>query len=167
MGQQKLLMSFRGRPLIEHAIAAAARWNPVIVAGVEVGAYLAGRSDITLVRNDEPELGMSHSLELANRYVRYDIPIVVLLADKPLVGEPLIEAICNAAPEADVVYPVRGTEPGHPVRLSPRARACIEGLPRGDTLRLLRSDDRLISHAVVTQDEGATFDIDTLAAFEE
>lgn len=151
--------------MIEHAIAAAARWNPLVVAGAEIAAYLDGHSEVELVVNGEPELGMSHSLALANRFLSAKIPMIVLLGDKPLVSESLIETICGAAPGADVVYPVRGDEPGHPVLLSTRARTCVDGLPFGDTLRLLRADARLTSHAVKTADAGATFDVDTLEAF--
>ncbi len=166
VGKQKLLMDFRGRPLIDYAIAAAGRWNPVVVAGPEVCGYLAGRHGVTLVANGEPERGMSHSLALANRFLPDDLAIIVLLGDKPRVSEGLIETICRAAGEADVVYPVRGEEPGHPVRLSPRARKRIAALPRGDTLRRLRDDRQLTALAVETDDPGAVFDVDTIGAFE-
>jgi molybdenum cofactor cytidylyltransferase len=166
VGKQKLLMEFRGRPLIEFAIAAAQRWNPIVVAGDEVERYLAGRADVVPVANDRPERGMSHSLALANRFVPSDVAMIVLLGDKPLVSQMLIETICNAAGMADVVYPVRDGAPGHPVWLSPRARGCIDALPLGDTLRLLRAHPDLTRQAVKTQDSGATFDVDTLGEFE-
>jgi molybdenum cofactor cytidylyltransferase len=166
VGKQKLLMEFRGRPLIEFAIAAAQRWNPIVVAGHEVDQYLAGRADVVRLANDEPELGMSHSLVLANRFVPSDVAMIVLLGDKPLVSQMLIKTVCDAAGTADVVYPVRGGVPGHPVWLSPHARRCIAALPSGDTLRSLRVHPDLTRHAVKTQDAGAVFDVDTLGAFE-
>lgn len=162
-GGQKLLMDFRGRPMIEHSIAAARRWNPVVVAGAEVYEYLSGRDGIALLRNDEPERGMSHSLAMANEFLRRGVPMIVLLGDKPRVTPQLIEAICEAAGGADVVYPVRGDEPGHPVWLSPDARERIAELPPGDTLRSLRDDSSLTSRAVEVQDAGAFFDVDTIA----
>jgi molybdenum cofactor cytidylyltransferase len=119
-----------------------------------------------LLQNDEPERGMSHSLALANRYVRGDLALIVLLGDKPLIGHALIETICRAAEGADVVYPIHGDEPGHPVCLSPRARRCIDDLPIGDTLRLLRTHPSLTRRVIETQDYGAVFDVDTLGAFE-
>jgi molybdenum cofactor cytidylyltransferase len=165
IGKQKLLMEFRGRPLIEHAIAAAQRWHPVVVCGREVADFLALRPDLTLVRNDEPERGMSHSLALANRHLAGETPMLVVLGDKPLVSEALIEAICGEAGDADFVYPARDDDPGHPVLLSPRARRFIEYLQAGDTLRLLRSNPHLTSRAVQTDDPGAFFDVDTIDAF--
>ncbi|MGA7357127.1 MAG: NTP transferase domain-containing protein [Candidatus Cybelea sp.] len=164
VGKQKLLIDFRGRPMIEHAIAAARAWAPVVVAGSEVAAYLAGRTGLTVLRNDEPRLGMSHSLKLANHFVAGGSAIVVLLGDKPLVTAALIERVCNAAGDADMVYPARGAQPGHPVFLSPRARERIDDLPNGDSLRTLRDDVRLRVHAVEIEDEGAFFDVDTIAA---
>jgi molybdenum cofactor cytidylyltransferase len=164
VGQQKLLMDFRGRPLIEYAIEAAQRWNPVIVTGDEVCAYLFGREGITLLRNDEPQRGMSHSLAIADHFLPRDAPMIVLLGDKPLVTPTLIETVCDPGGDADVVYPMRGDEPGHPVYLSPRARACIGALPRGDTLRVLRANPHLIVRAVQTEDAAAFFDIDTADA---
>jgi CTP:molybdopterin cytidylyltransferase MocA len=163
---QKLMMPFHGRPLIEFSIEAAARWSPVVVAGHEVALYLAGRSDIALVINDEPERGMSHSLSLAHRAIEDDVAIGVLLADKPLVSARLIETILSAAIGADVTYPQRDQQPGHPVVLSVRARRLIDGLPLGDTVRALRAHPELVAHAVETTDEGAFFDIDTIDAFE-
>lgn len=165
-GAQKLLMEFRGQPLIEYAIAAARCWKAIVVAGPEVGRYLCGRPDLVLLQNDEPERGMSHSLALANRYVRSDLALIVLLGDKPLIGQTLIETICRAADGADVVYPLHGDVPGHPVWLSPRARRCIDDLPTGDTVRLLRTHPALTRRVVETQDYGAVFDVDTLVAFE-
>lgn len=155
-------MPFRGRPLVEYSVEAATRWEPLVVCGDEVALYLAARFDIGLVRNDEPERGMSHSLELANRAVEDHIAIGVLLADKPLVSDQLIETILYASLGADITYPQRAGEPGHPVVLSPRARRFIDGLPPGDTLRVLRSQPELAPRAIEIADEGAFFDVDTL-----
>lgn len=165
VGRQKLLMEFRGRPLIEHALDAARRWQPVIVAGNEVARHLEARDDVAVVRNDEPNLGMSHSLMLANRAVPPDLAFLVLLGDKPLVNASLIETVRRAGRSADVAYPWRGGEPGHPVWLSPRARHCIADLPAGDTLRLLRERRELTVVAIDCDDAGAFFDLDTSAAF--
>ena len=167
IGKQKLLMPYRGRPLIEYSITAAARWRPVVVCGDAVWQYLAGRQDIAIIRNDEPERGMSHSLSLANLAVEEDLSIAVLLADKPLASERLIETMLNASRGSDVAYPQRDGEPGHPVILSPRARRFIDRLPPGDTVRLLRAHSQLVARPIETADEGAFFDIDTLDAFEE
>jgi molybdenum cofactor cytidylyltransferase len=165
VGRQKLLMEFRGRALIEYPIAAAQAWQPIVVAGPQVATYLLDRSDVSVLRNDAPELGMAHSLSLANRALPEAGAIIVLLGDKPMISASLIEAICRAPDEVDLAYPVRDGIPGHPVVLFPRARRCIDGLPPGDTLRLLRGRAELAQWAMPTQDDGAFFDVDTLGAF--
>jgi molybdenum cofactor cytidylyltransferase len=164
-GAQKLLMSFRGRPLIEYAIAAARRWRPVLVAGAEVARVLRDRDDITLVVNPEPQRGMAHSLALADAAISPSDALVVLLGDKPLVTEALIAELCAALAEADVAYPVhaRSGAPGHPVLFAARTRRRIATLPDGDTLHVLREDPLLVRHALRSEDEGAFFDVDTRA----
>ena len=161
MGAQKLLMPFRGRPMIEHAIAAAQGWRPLVVAGAEVFEFLSGREGLELVRNDEPERGLSHSLRLADRFLPEQFAMIVLLGDKPMITPALIDAVAAAAGEADIAYPARGDQPGHPVWISGRARRRIADLPDGDTLRLLREQPGLALRAVETHDEGAFFDVDT------
>jgi molybdenum cofactor cytidylyltransferase len=166
VGRQKLLMEFRGRKLIEYPIAAAQAWKPIVVAGPQVAGYLFHRSDVTVLRNDAPELGMTHSLRLANRAIPAETAMVVLLGDKPLISASLIESVCRAPDEFDLAYPVRDGIPGHPVALSPRGRRCIDALPPGDTLRLLRDRAELRQGAMPTEDDGAFFDVDTVEAFD-
>ena len=161
-GRQKLLTSFRGQTMIDYAIAAAKVWNPLVVCGPEVERYLLGRTGVALVRNAEPQRGMSHSLALANRVVPAELSLIVLLGDKPLVTPSLIESILAAAGDADFVYPQRDGVPGHPVVLSPRARNCIDALPPGDTIRFLRERPELKARAVDTLALAAVFDVDVV-----
>ncbi len=160
MGRQKLLMPFRGKPMIQHAIAACRDWDPLIVASPDLATFLQTAPGLTVVLNEHPELGMSHSLELAHEALPPEQPIIVLLGDKPLVTRSLIASICDSAAGADLVYPRRGAQPGHPVFFSAAARSRIPALPPGDSLRELRTDPALICIARETQDEGAYFDVD-------
>ncbi|HEY4434101.1 MAG TPA: NTP transferase domain-containing protein [Candidatus Cybelea sp.] len=165
MGAQKLLMCFRGKPLIEHAIEAARGWRPVLVAGGAVAEALRHRDDLTLIVNSEPQRGMAHSLALADAAISPDDALIVLLGDKPLVTEGLIAALCAALAGADVAYPVhaRSGVPGHPVVFAPGARRRIATLPDGDTLHVLRGDPQLVRRPLRSEDEGAFFDVDTRA----
>jgi CTP:molybdopterin cytidylyltransferase MocA len=101
---------------------------------------------------------------LANAAIPEDAPLIVLLADKPLVSTGLISQIVENARDADVVFPVNedSGEPGHPVVFSPRARVKIPALPDGDTLKSLRDDPLLDRKTVATRDRGAFFDVDTI-----
>jgi CTP:molybdopterin cytidylyltransferase MocA len=167
MGAQKLLMRFRGRPLIEYAIAAARPWRPVLVAGPEVADALRDRDDVALVVNPQPQRGMAHSLALADEAISPGDALVVLLGDKPLVSERLIAELCAALGSADVAYPVdaRSGAPGHPVVFwacgRRRLGRGIAALPDGDNLHALRDDPSLVRRAVRSEDEGGFFDVDT------
>lgn len=167
MGAQKLLMNYRGRPMIEYAIEAAQRWKPVVVAGAQVAEHVRALNAGVLL-NESPQRGMAHSLALANAHIPSGAALIVLLGDKPLVTPQLITLIADALADAGVAFPVhpRTREPGHPVIFSPRARTKISLLPDGDALRALRDDPALVRREVATEDRGAYFDIDTADALD-
>jgi CTP:molybdopterin cytidylyltransferase MocA len=163
-GQQKLLMHFRDIPMIEYAIRAASEWDPLVIASPAVAAYLGHRKHLAVLINEHPERGMSHSLRIADNALPGEVPLLVLLGDKPLVTPGLIRAVCEASAEADIAHPECGGEPGHPVFFSWKARGRIAALPAGDSLRLLRNDPQLRHVRVESADEGAYFDINTPGA---
>ena len=169
MGGQKLLMNFRGRPMIEYALEAARARHPLVVAASEVAGYLSGRAGIDVIVNDAPQRGMAHSLALADAAIPPDRSIVVLLGDKPLASERLVEAVCAQGAQADVVFPrdPHSGEPGHPVLFSARARAKIAELPDGDSLRSIRDDPALVRVELSIADRGAYLDVDTAGELAE
>jgi CTP:molybdopterin cytidylyltransferase MocA len=114
--------------------------------------------------NANPQDGMNSSLLTAHRSIDPGATIGVLLADKPFVREETLarcERGLEEAPQCDVVFPVRGGEPGHPVYFAPRARARLSGLPAGDTLRAVRDDPQLVRLRVECFDAGISMDLDT------
>jgi molybdenum cofactor cytidylyltransferase len=158
---QKLLMPYRGRLMIEYALDAAKEWSPLVIAGEEVAkALVAHAAQFRL--NRSPERGMSYSLKIADEAVEQEAALIVLLGDKPLVTADLIRMLLDQLhDEADVVYPVRESQPGHPVIFAPRARNRIAALADGDTLRALRDDPELTRVEVAVEDPGPFVDIDT------
>ena len=160
-GPQKLLMPFRDIPMIEYAIRAAHEWDPLVIASPAVAKYLNHRKHVAVLVNEHPEKGMSHSLRIADNALPGEVPLLVLLGDKPLVTPELIQAVCEASAQADIAQPQRNGEPGHPVYFSWKARGRIAALPPGDSLRLLRNDPRLRQVRLEIADEGAYFDINT------
>ncbi len=90
----KVLVPFRGRPLVAHALAAATESGlapVVLVVGHAADAVSARCPDggIVLVRNDEWRHGIASSLVAVLRELtpRTDVEAVVIgLADQPLVG---------------------------------------------------------------------------------
>lgn len=150
-----------GTSLIRRVVAAAACWPTVVVASAAVAASLAGER-VQIVRNDEPDRGMSRSLALANAAIAPDEPIAVLLGDLPDCDAEAIARVVDAYDgEADVVVPRADGRLGHPVVFGPAARARIPALPEGDTLHTLR-DDPALRRRIVALPDGRTFeDIDT------
>ena len=163
---QKLLTSFRGRPLIEYAIEAASAWNPIVVAGPAIASALHTRTDCTVVLNKHPERGMSHSLKIADASIAPEFSLLVLLADKPLVSRNILERVC--AERVQVAFPVHASHgtPGHPVFFDVTVRLKIAALPDGDALHRLRDDPSFVRKVVPVLDEGAFFDVDDVTALD-
>jgi len=163
MGRQKLLEPVDGRPMIRRAVDAAARWPTVVVASAPVAAALRD-AVVRIIPNDEPERGMSRSLQLADAAIAPGEPIAVLLADLPDCDEAAIARVVDAYDASvDVVVPRAGTRFGHPVVFGPAARRKIAALPEGDTLQQLRDDPALRCRIVDVPDAEAFTDIDTAA----
>jgi CTP:molybdopterin cytidylyltransferase MocA len=162
MGEPKVLLHVGDQRLVERALAAGADFPRVLVTSHAVAAHVDSRPGLSIVINDAPERGMTHSLALADRtIVDRSAAIAVLLADTPLVDVALVRRVVEARGDADVAYPVRDGVPGHPVVFGPRVRAAIAGLPDGDTLRQLRSDRRWTRVEVVHEDDRPFADVDT------
>lgn len=160
MGAQKLLLPVRGKAMIEHVLDAAGAYETIIVASPAVARALPEGVRYTTILNMEPELGMAHSLALANAAARPEAALLVFLGDKPFVTAQLAERIAAAAAsaDADIAFPERDGAGGHPVFFSTNARAKIGGT--GDSLRAIRDDASLRRLALPIKDEGAYRDID-------
>ncbi len=156
--------------LIARVLDAAAAWPTVVVASEAVAAEVASRAGrcARLVRNDEPERGMTHSLALANATIPLDEPIAVLLGDLPDCDAAAVARVIDAYDaEVDVVVPRAGDRFGHPVLFAPLARTRIPALPEGDALHLLRDDPTLRRRIIDVPDARAFADIDTEADLRE
>jgi len=163
MGRQKLLETVDGRPMIRRAVDAAARWPTVVVASAPVAAALRDTA-VRIIPNEEPERGMSRSLQLADAAIAPDEPIAVLLADLPDCDEAAIARVVDAYDATvDIVIPRAGSRLGHPVVFGPAARRKIAALPEGDTQQQLRNDPSLRRRIVDVPDATAFTDIDTEA----
>jgi len=99
----KQLVPVAGRPLAAYAVDAARASGlapvVVVVSDPRVDAALRGPSDLTFVRNDAPERGISSSLQSALRALEPDHEVdgvVVGLADQPLVGADAYRRVARA-----------------------------------------------------------------------
>lgn len=122
----------------------------------------------TLVANDEPQRGMTHSLKMGLRAVEATLPSGVLLGDMPAMTEAtLARTELLFERDVDVAFPTdRAGTPGHPVLFSPRARRVIESLQDGDTLRQARNDVSLVRATWVCTDASAFLDLDVPAEWQ-
>jgi molybdenum cofactor cytidylyltransferase len=159
-GSNKLLRRADHEPLLERAVRACGGFERVIVASPENAAFLSGRT-LRVVVNDRPELGMTHSLKLANQGIDSSLAIVVFPADLALIEPQNVAYVVGAAADADVTYPRRGDGvPGHPVVFSPRARGGIADLPDGDTIRQLRDRADLSRRILILDERWPYVDVD-------
>lgn len=161
-GRDKLLAPIGNTTLIQRALAACGGFETVIVASPQIARHLSDRDESwQILVNEEPELGMSHSLQLANANIAKERAIAVVPADLALIEPQHVRSIAELADGYDVTFPVSPEGvPGHPVIFSAEARARIAALTAGDTIRNLRDDSALERNPVVIAERWPFTDID-------
>jgi CTP:molybdopterin cytidylyltransferase MocA len=124
-GGPKQLASFRGRPLLEHAVAAAASAETLSRVVVTLGAYADEILAAIDLHGAEPvvvadwEQGQSASLRAGVRALAADVDaVVVLLGDQPLVSSRVVDHVVRSwRPGLDAARATYRGQPGHPVVL--------------------------------------------------
>jgi molybdenum cofactor cytidylyltransferase len=115
-GGPKQLAPLGGRPLVEHALAALAGLDRVVVV---LGAYageVRRRADLgaaEVVVCDDWAEGMSASLRAGLAALRGADEVVIVLADQPLITAAVVERV--RAARGTAARAVYDGEPGHPV----------------------------------------------------
>lgn len=167
-GENKLLTEFRGRPLIEWAFAAlpAERLAAVtVVTQYAAVAALARNRGFSVVRNEAPELGVSHSVALGTRALKERCEgLLFLVADQPLLGRQTVERILDrflAEPDK-IVVPAAGERQGNPCVFPAALFPDLEALTgdRGGKQLIRRFPERVERVSVAPQE---LFDVDTLS----
>jgi CTP:molybdopterin cytidylyltransferase MocA len=100
----KPLVTYRGRPLVAHALDAArdSELEPIVLVvgnGADAVSAAIAADDVLVVRNDEWETGIASSLIAALRVLRPHSgvdAVVVGLADQPLVGAEAYRRLARA-----------------------------------------------------------------------
>jgi molybdenum cofactor cytidylyltransferase len=167
--EPKLLADLDGKPLVRHVAEAAlrSRARPVVlVTGHRSAEVRRAVTDLPLdvILNDRYADGLSTSLQAGFRALPSDREAaIVLLADMPRIGTPLIDRMIDAwcaAGRPAALIPTFGGERGNPVVLSAALRHEIEAL-RGDTgagpILKIRSDVALLDAG----DPAVVQDVDT------
>ncbi len=165
MGRDKLTSQLAGTsPLERLAALLNGRAAAIVTTASRLEACKQLMPDAVALVNERPQDGMTSSLRVSLESVAdYDC-VGVLLGDKPLLARATLDRLESmvAWSPLDIVYPESESGvPGHPAYLSRRARASVQRLPNGDTLRLLREHALLTSTGIPCEDAGAFLDIDT------
>jgi molybdenum cofactor cytidylyltransferase len=169
MGFDKVVTPFHGRSPLERVVAAlGGRERIVVIPSRRIAEAAAAAPASEIVTNDEPDRGMTRSLQIGLQRVAKDRAFGVIPGDMPAMSEATIAATEALLVEGvDVAYPVdeRGVA-GHPVLFAARARKIVEALPEGDTLRRARDDASLRRATWTCTDSSAFFDLDEPADWE-
>ncbi|MGA7711716.1 MAG: nucleotidyltransferase family protein [Rhizomicrobium sp.] len=170
MGADKLLLPLAGKPLVRHAVEAAAksRATPVMVvighAGAQIAAALGGL-DVCFVENKEFSEGLSTSLVCGLKTLPMECHgAAILLGDMPFVAPHLIDALIAAFDPAhgrSICIPTFQGRRGNPVVWARELFPEIMAL-QGDAgaKRLIGAHAKLVCE-VEAADDGVLFDIDT------
>ena len=169
-GATKQLAMLRGRPLLEHALAAVAGVSPRVVVLGHAADEIRARVDL---HGAEPvvcpdwEEGQSASLRCGLAALADADAVLVVLADQPGLTRAAVDALVSAGGDEDAVRATYGGTPAHPVLLR-RPLLARAGELRGDAgFRDLLGDARVgtveVGHLAAPEDVDAPVDL----AFED
>ena len=133
-GSAKQLATLRGRPLLEHALAALVDVSPRIVVLGHAADEIQERVDLHGARPvvcPEWEEGQAASLRCGLAAVPDADAVLVVLGDQPGLTAAAVEALLAAGGDEDAVRATYGGTPGHPVLLR-RQLLARAGELRGD-----------------------------------
>jgi len=163
MGKNKLLMDFGGRRLFEYAVEAAKSCDfSEIIVVTSYGEIAEYCRNLSVIRNDCAEEGISASIRLGAENVKNADGIMFITADQPFICPSVIERLIDSFKAEDkITVPVCGGVYKNPVIFPLRYRDELMGL-KGDVggkkVYLSHKDD--ISE-VLFYDDRQFSDIDT------
>lgn len=161
-GGEKLSALLAGRPLLDHAVAAALASGAerVIVVG-RPGTTLSEHPRVSLVELSSAAL--SESLRAGLAAASRAEAALIYLGDMPLVPHDIAPRLIAALGDGLAALPEFDGRPGHPVLLARRGFSLADGLTGDEGLgRALRGRQDVVRLAV--SDEGVVLDVDTLEA---
>jgi molybdenum cofactor cytidylyltransferase len=161
MGFDKLTALFAGVPLARRVVLGLRELRPLVVATPAVAGVISDLRFVQLVVT-QPTAGPSMTLALAHAAVPHDIALAVTPCDLPFLDAAHVAAFVALVPDdADLVWPVVGGTPGHPVVWSPRARTRITALRDDEPPMRVRRDPALHALALDAHDDAYVTDVDT------
>ena len=166
-GANKLLTPFRGKPLVQWALEAIPAEPPgpvAVVTQYDAVAALAARFGFSAVRNEAPELGLSHSVALGTQTLGKDCDgLIFLVADQPLLRRETVAALLDRfrADPSKIVVPAAGERQGNPCVFPAELFPALEALrgDRGGKQLIRQYPERVVT---VPAEPAELSDVDTL-----
>ena len=177
LGRNKLLLPFKGQPLIAHAVDTlmASKVDEIIVVlGHEADQVRAaiGSKGVRFVENPDYRLGLSTSVRAGFAAVSVQTTgIMIFLADQPLLKAGEVDILIGALAEAgeankSIVLPLFRGQRGNPVIVKATYKASLLAIT-GETgcRRLIRQNpDQVLT--VEMETDHVVRDIDTIEAYD-
>jgi molybdenum cofactor cytidylyltransferase len=118
--QNKLMMPFQGKPMLNHVVNASLNSNltqTFVVVGHQSSEIknLVQSDDIQCVENEQWELGMASSIVAGISQLKQFDGFLILLGDMPLVTPKLINEIIFHGSADNIVIPIKDGLHGNPV----------------------------------------------------
>ena len=99
MGQNKLLMDFKGKKMYQHCINSVKkcdiRQKIVVSAYDEILDYARDMGDFILVKNENQALGQSQSIKMGIATAKPCLGIVFLPSDMPFITDVFLNKLCD------------------------------------------------------------------------
>jgi molybdenum cofactor cytidylyltransferase len=162
----KQLMTFRGKPLVLHAVETAleGELDPVVVVvgkkSEEIENFL-GNYPIHVVKNPKPECGQSHSVRLGLESLRDQVDAVIFfLVDMPLVTSQLVKTLVRKHQHtlSPVIAPFTEGRRGNPVLFDRKTFDDLQELDGDQGGRAIFSRYAVVE---VEWDDSVLFDVDS------
>jgi molybdenum cofactor cytidylyltransferase len=172
MNEWKIMLPYLGRPIIELVVESALSTTDkvILVTGYrseDLCRHFSGNPDITTIQNKNYTRGMFSSIRAGAAGIEGDT-FIILHADLPLIRPPHITTLLNYFTlqqdnNIEIVQPLCGNIPGHPVIFSESVRKTLLSLTDSDSMR-----DVFKAHATAyfpTEEPAYITDVDTLESY--
>ena len=169
-GKNKLAAQLKGRSLIQRALEAVPSQQLHAVAVVSQYSEIAGLAKdfrFTFIRNEHPDLGISHTIELGLNELRDCDGVLFLVSDQPLLRRESVEQLVELwqrQPDRIAALGhggVRGNPCLFPARFFPELIELRED--RGGRAVIRRHDEDLV---LLEVDGAELYDVDTVQSLE-
>jgi molybdenum cofactor cytidylyltransferase len=172
MGEGKLLLPFKGEPLLIHALRGALEGSSkvVVVTNEETEELLNPFKEefgdkLLIVLNHHSEWGQFYSTQLGVKHLSSGAPFFLALGDLPLIRGEHYGTLKKELSNWEGVRPFYQGNPGHPVLCAPHLATAIREAPRNATVHSLLEGREIYNYE--SEDEAWVVDVDTPQAYEE